>query len=155
MSELKGVNPMKRVLKQTTSLILVATLSMAGAASAHSIGGTLWISDSGTRTVYEVPLNGGPPLRSFHTPENARSGLAIDPIDYTLWAASEPKLDTFFDSLVNFAEDGSFLTEIGADLVDAFGVEGVAVGYLDGTLWVVDDPVGVFPEEIPTVYNIA
>ncbi len=147
---------MKKLLKQTTSLVFVATLSIAGAASAQDLGPRLWISDSGTRTVYEVPLEGGLPLRSFHTPENARSGLAIDPVDYTFWAASEQKLDTTFGSLVHYDEDETMLVEIDAGIFGGFGVEGVAVDYFDGSLWVVDDPIGPseFEGEIPTVHQV-
>ena len=164
--------------------IAIVIVHIVSTAYAKEPGPSLWIADDTTRTVYEVTVDDGPELNSStilkaedraRPLRNAYSGIALDPTDDTLWGASETTFQSAsgeeldHGSVVNFGRDGSFLWEVRADSFGACSVEGVAVDYFDGSLWVVDDPVGVgaclapgipahhFPTDhhVPTIHHIA
>ena len=147
---------MKKLSKPIGIFIAIVIVHIVSTAYAQESGPSLWIADDGTKTVYEVTVDDGPEVKSsFGSLMNANSGIAIDPSDDTLWGACEHTVGLPRGCLVNFGKDGSFLWQIPAADFGAFGVEGVAVDYFDGSLWVVDDPVGLFPGEVPTVHHIS
>ena len=132
---------------KTASLMLCAHLALAiGAAPVVAqTGPSLWITDDVTKEIYRIDRDGNGLSRPFvRPPVGATSGIDIDPVDATFWAAREDVVDAagqlVIGGLVNFNRD-SPPREVGFISRDAFTIhslEGVAV---DGdTLWVIDDP---------------
>ena len=155
--------------------IAIVIVHIVGTAHAQELVPRLWIADdaSTVRKVFEVPVDGGLPFSFFpdtqasadctDQPEiclkKTNSGIALDPSDDTLWGATEitfsglPLLPR--GGVFNFGKDGVALRLIRAEDFGAFSVEGVDVDHFDDSLWVVDDPIGVFSGEVPTVYHIS
>ncbi len=136
--------------------MLFAALVIGGTAHAQGSGPRLWIVDDGARTNHEVTLDTGVPVldTSFPPAESARSSVAVDPYDGTLWGTSEKRAASPRGSVVNYDRRGTVIQVIPATLFGAFNVEGVAVDP-DGSLWVVDDPAPAnFPGQVPQVFHI-
>ena len=111
---------------------------------------TLWVVDDVTRRVYELTLTSGKPalISSFPTVKNAKSSIAVDRSDNTLWGLTEkPGL------VVNFSKTGDLLAIFDFEAkYPGREPEGVAVDFFNDTLWVVDDPVVSKPNG-PRIYN--
>jgi choice-of-anchor A domain-containing protein len=125
------------------------------ASAADETGPSLWITDDVTKMTYNVTLD-GVLITWFETPRTAKSSIAVDPWDGTLWGANEGTASGELPGkLVNYTRSGEFIQEIDADLFGALGTEGVALAISpeNDTLWVVDDP----PIDGPaaTVYHVA
>ena len=101
--------------------IFFALVHLVGTAHAQMSGPRLWLVDNGVRTVYEVTMDVGVPVldRSLPPAESARSSIAVDPFDGTLWGASETRSATPRGSVVNYGKDGSLIQVIRAELFGA------------------------------------
>lgn len=115
---------------------------------------TLWITDDVTRLTYHVTLD-GTVLGQFSTPNSARSSIAIDPADRSLWGANEGSASGFPPGkLVNYDRQGQVIQEVLAGSFNGLNTEGVAITVAigDDSLWVVDDPTS---NQIDSyVYNV-
>jgi hypothetical protein len=110
---------------------------------------TLWITDDVTKNLYHVDLQGNLLQPPFRPPVGATSGLAIDQINGTFWAARE--LAT--GGVVNFSRTGDEIFTIGRELFSISTLEGVATDFFEtDSLWVIDDPV--LMTDLARVYNI-
>ena len=111
---------------------------------------TLWVVDDWKSRVYHLTLGSGDPtlISSFPTVRNAKSSIAVDTSNDTLWGLTEkPGL------VVNFSKSGKQLTVL--DFESKFPgrePEAVTVDFFNDTLWVVDDPVASRPNG-PRIYN--
>lgn len=113
--------------------LLCAALSLTGGIARAQGSPTLWVSDDTTKTIYHLETD-GTVITSWAS--GSVSGLSVDPVDDTLWAAKEG-----FNRIVQFDRDGNELGYFEGTVLDPDiqAPEGVAVDYGDGTLWVVDD----------------
>ena len=110
---------------------------------------TLWITDDVTKNLYHVDLQGNLLQPPFRPPVGATSGLAIDQVNSTFWAASE----FISGGVINFSRSGNELFTIPREDISAFTLEGVATDFFNtNALWVIDDPT--LNTDIARVYNI-
>ena len=111
---------------------------------AQSDAPVLWITDDFTRTIYKTSLD-GQLLNTFPSEITTDgsflfsifpSDVARDPVTDTLWVIQKNP-----GRLINYTKNGQQISII--DLETSFPnarPEGIAVDFIDGTLWVVDDP---------------
>lgn len=110
---------------------------------------TLWITDDVTKNLYHVDLQGNLLQPPFRPPVGATSGLAIDQVNGTFWAAREFETG----GVVNFSRTGDEIFTIGRELFSISTLEGVATDFFEtDSLWVIDDPVLI--TDLARVYNI-
>lgn len=138
-------------------LALVAAVVVAvpeEASASVEMEPSLWVVDDVAKTTYHITLDGDL-IASFPTPNGARSSIAVDPNDLTLWGAGEGSPSAPDGKLVNYDRDGTVIGQILAEEFGGVGTEGIAVAIApdDDSLWVVDDPeiVGLGA----TVYNVS
>ena len=148
---------MKTPIKTAGILFAAVVLHSTSAAFAGAIEPRLWVIDGSTNKNYELTVNGGVTINSsFPVLGNAKSGLAVDPYDGTLWGLSEQTIALPRGSVVNYTRGGALLSVISAVTFGGFSLEGVAADYFGNSLWVVDDPTATqqLDGEVPTVYHI-
>ncbi len=147
---------MRKVWVAALCALLVATIVALPSAASAARGRTtnLWVVDDITLTTYQITED-GVLLTSFPTPNTAKSSIAVDPKDGTLWGANEGTAAGSPGKLVNYDRSGNVIREISAADFGAVRTEGMALTFdrRNPTLWIVDDP----PSDtgaVPTVYNI-
>ena len=121
---------------QAMHTIFSGVLCVLLSASAWAQGSArLWLVDDVQAQVHEL-TPGGSLVASFATVAGAKSSIALDPLDNTLWGASEGH-----DRIVNYDKTGQLISFFPSSTFDpnALQPEGVDVNPGDGTLWIVDD----------------
>ena len=149
-------------------VFVLLTLPSRTDASDVNTDPTLWIVDDVTNTVYEVLVVSGVPTvqSSLPIPSSADSEIAIahDSSNDTLWGVNES-----FGEFYNFSKTEENKVFQVISLCDVRGEnfpnrgdckrgpEGIAVDFLNDTLWAVDDPPPseepLPPDDGPKVYN--
>ena len=106
-----------------------------GTPATARIQATLWVVDDVQETVTTITPS-GQFLAAFPTVAGAKSCIALDPSDDTLWGTSEGH-----DRVVHYDKNGQLIAYFPTSVFDpnADQPEGIDVNPSDDTLWVVDD----------------